>query len=475
MVEQRYDEVEGTDTMEGWLRRQDTRGEREAIEAAMKESLEWGAALCAELAARKKWEHPGWEALAGVIAEDPGKAEAAGLLAKDWWTGLIEGGSARMLGDLAWDGARKARERKSEDGSGEVALRRKIIEWMPTLADEDESGNGLGWMGWSINAPGGKAVKAVLNLIGRKESRSEEAMKETLAALKDLWRGGGTGAKHVAIHVASQLPWLESIAPGWTNEIVARALAVAGERGPMREVVWSGLAHAHWNYGMMRRLMKDAVLRELGYAKGANEERGGAEGGRVKDPAIRAYASLAVGHVLFEGGSWNEWGVRGLPRLRQERVLIRLCRIFAGEEEVREAGGWEKAIKPAWDEVVAEGATTSAEQKTLLRCFADLNEEQCREFAELFEKGPPVSPDWAFSLEREEKRPIANRLAGLDVLEHCARGYSPGGGQEYWAWTGAKNLVRKWCREDPSPAVRTRIEDLLAKLGLRPEPEGGGE
>ena len=299
-------ELDSEDPAEDWVRRQDPQGERDAIRAAMGRDLGWGVALCDALAAKGVWEHPGWRAMQETAAEDLASAHEAGMLDKNWWDGLLSNGQERIVADFAEAAARGAKKRE-EMGPAEQTLQDKVLQWLPRCEKDSLSGIELGWMGWTINTPTGKCVEATLMLAATKGiSKSER--QEILDELKALWRRGGTQAKHVAIHAASRLPWLETLSPGWTDEIVAQPLADAGERGQMRSVIWGGLAFANWGYEIMVSLMKPALVQELSYGEGANEYGGGgnANEGRVKDPAARSYGRVALGNILFGGGRWGE-------------------------------------------------------------------------------------------------------------------------------------------------------------------------
>ena len=466
-------ELDSEDPAEEWARRQDPQGERDAIRAAMGKNLGWGVALCDALAAKGVWEHPGWQAMRETAAEDLAGAHERGVLNKSWWDGLLTHGQGRTVADFAEAAARGARKRE-ERGPAEQALQRRVLQWLPRFEEDGPTGTEFGWMGWTINDPTGKCVEASLMLAATKGiSKSER--REILDELKALWRRGGTQTKHVAIHAASKLPWLETVAPGWTHEIVVRPLAYAGERGEMRSVIWGGLAFANWGYGIMVRLMKPALVQELSYEEGANEHGGGGHAikGRVKDPATRSYGRLTLGNILSGGGRWGkDWSVRRLQVRRRERITEVICGHFRREAQVREAGGWEQVVKPLWEDILAEKRAgrraTRREQTALLHCFEHLSGSEQTEFAKRFVEGPGVPPDYAFKDEVKEGRDgdgIQNRSAAVEVLEHCLKG-DVDKEQRHWKWYRVRQILKTWWEEEKHGPLRPRLADLMAKLGM---------
>ena len=453
------------ETAEEWLHGPNQEGERKAIEEAIRKKLEWGVALASLLAQLDKWKHQGWEALCTVLPEKLGEEEASKLLEKQWWGYLIRNGQARAVGRMAEEAAKKAKA-QGWSQSETRRLRKHTLGWLEGLASADSPIREMDWMGWSINQPGGMAVEASLNLMALENATAGEK-KETLEALERLWKQGGTGRKHVGIHVACNTAWLASIDRGWVIRMVVDELKKAGESGEMRCVLWNGLGYAQWQYGVMVKLLKEALEQEVRYEKAPNEKERGF-GGTREDTGANRFGTAATGKILFDEGDWKEWGVTGVPTQRRARIVQKVCGHFWREKEVPKAGGWKKVVKPLWEEILTEkGQPTTDEQQAFLLCFEKLNGEEAQAFAKLFRAGPPVEPKW-FLEERYGGRDVPNRGAAVEVFSHCAETHA-GTSQDKWTWRSAIETLKAWWKEEHAGELKGALKEALAKVGVNPK------
>ena len=132
--------------------------------------------------------------------------------------------------------------------------------------------------------------------------------------------------------------------------MVVEELAQAGENGKMRSVLWDGLGFAAWKYPIMVEALKERLEQEVRYSEAPNGA--GKREGSSRDTAAKRFGTCATGQVVFGGDEWRDWTLEGVPASRRERIVGQVCSHFDREEEVRSAGGWEKVVKPMWDEIL---------------------------------------------------------------------------------------------------------------------------
>ena len=456
---------------EAWLHGPNEEGMRNAIEEAVKESTEFGLALVETLRKAGAWKHVAWQ---GVMKAFGGKMDEEGvlrLLQENWWGKVAEGGHAWWIASMLKTAAGRAR---AEEWSAERAarLRAGVERLMVPLAATDGTESDLDWVTWSINEPGGMAVEAAIELLKGDDVEETERV-EALGALRTAQGMELTLHDHVALQAGMQMAWLTHIAREWTSEVVVEELAQAGENGKMRSVLWDGLGFAAWKYPIMVEALKERLVQEVRYPEAPN---GAGKGeGSSRDTAAKRFGTCATGQVVFGGDEWRAWTLEGVPASRRERIVRQICSHFDREEEVRSAGGWEKVVKPMWDEIltlqsVGGDAVTPREQRAMLECFDKLDTDQAEEFATRFAKGPPVEPEW-FLREREESEVVPNRKAALDVVEHCTEGYKEKA-MDHWKWHSVIETLQRWWKEAQGNEglrwMMDRIDDCLSAMGSRP-------
>ena len=438
-------------------------GAREAVEETAREEIGWGIAIAARMAERKRWDHPLWTGIGEALPEHVLDERVIEALEQDWWTQVAEAGEHQewVVGRLANQTGTQARQQKA-NRSTMRRLGRAVRRWLAENRNRKTKAEGPDWLTLAINDPLGMIVEGYMSVVGSAETREEE-VKEALGAIERKAGEGGKAKRVITTLIAQNWTWVLARSPETFERMIERELEEAGENGEMRGVIWNGLGYSTWNLSREAlKRMKPLLKREVRYPDCA---RGGvdpsSEDGR--DVGASRYATSATMEIQHDGASWESWGVRGVPVSRREQITKQVCGHFWREKEVAERKGWRKVLRPMWDEILAgEEQPTEAEQRKLLLCFEKLAKEEAAEFAERFEKGPPVEPEW-FLAERRDGRNVPNREAALRVLEHCQKAPQKGPAS-YWKWRDTMDTVKAW-REEAAAGTRLRrdIDDIIAR------------
>ena len=454
----------GGATVDDWLDGPNPQGRQKAIAQAVGEDAQWGVALGRRLAERGKWRHPAWEAICKELAGRLNEEEVMAFLREEAWDSLVEKGHKWEVGDLLLAAAKQAREGSWPEEAVQ-ALRRRTIGWIRPLAKSEGERTDGDWMMHTINAPAGKAVEALLHLLGVPVG-AQGGKKETLETLEALWSEGGAAGRHVAVLCGQQAGWLYAQDSGWIIRTLVRRLNEVGEHDVMRGVLWNGLAYADWEYSATVNMLKPALRREMQFADAPNEgERG--FGGAREDTAADRYGYAMAGSVVFGGEEYADWGLIGIPVKRRTKIVKKVCGLFwRGEDWQKD--GWEKVLEPMWHQLVEDPGsdTTSEEQEAFLMCFPYLDREEQSAFKTLFARGPGVIPEH-FLDEHYGGREIENREAAIRIFLHCTPLY--GTEENRWKWRApVETLKRWWARESAGEQERKLIERALAEVGEAP-------
>ena len=451
-------------TADDWLNGPNSQGRQKAIARATEENTQWAVALGRRLAQRGKWRHPAWRPICEKLAGRLNEAEVMAFLREEAWDCLVEKGEKWEVGELLLTAAKQAREERWPEEAVQT-LRRRTAGWIRPLAKGEREGTDGDWMTHTINAAAGKAIEALLHLMGVPEG-TQGGKKETLDALEALWAEGGAVERHMAVLCGQQAGWLYAQDSDWTARTLVKRLNEAGEHDVMRGVLWNGLAYANWHYSATIDMLKPALCREIRFARAPNEgERG--FGGAREDTAADRYGYAMAASIVFGGEEYMDWGLAGIPEKRRTRIVKKICGLFWRGEEWQ-GNGWKGVLEPMWRQLV-EGpgpGTTPGEQEAFLMCFPYLDREQQSTFKTLFERGPRVTPEY-FLDEHYGGREVENREAAIRIFLHCTPLYLTK--ENRWKWRApVETLKRWWAQESTGEQERTLIERALAEVGEIP-------
>lgn len=443
---------------EEWLSRPNEEGRSKAIEDAIDERTTFGIALARMLHAKGKWDHPGWSAICSALGaktvEQPIRVE----LGASFWPKVMEGKQGWCVGELA---AKTAKIANAQEWALAVTteLQERFVAWTPMLVKHDGVPRGDDWVQWSINAPGGKGVEAIL-LMTRNSEEAASANRKALEGLAELAGSCREAARHIRILTANHARWLLHIDEKWTKKNVIRRVEEVGEHAPERGEIWNGLAYAQWDKGLFEA-MERALKREIRFAKAPNDGGSGLGGAREDTAAKNLAMGLSVG-LLTGDGTYDGEQLDGIGPRRRTRMIRAICNSFRHEKDFRDCEGWKKVIDPMWDEIVEKrGGTTDEEQEALLWCFAYLSGKDQEKFRERFAEGAAVAPERFLDIY-DGNQEIENRTAAIEVARHCARNFAR---HEQWKWSETLETLREWKKNPKAPEEIRWIERVLARAG----------